>query len=62
VFELQVKHLRHDEWICFLGFTLYRSSIGCVGDKVLIKVKDAEKSEGGIVLPSTAQTKPHCWC
>ncbi|KAK7304015.1 hypothetical protein RJT34_15001 [Clitoria ternatea] len=35
------------------------TAIKPLGDRVLIKIKEAEeKSEGGILLPSTAQTKP----
>ncbi|CAL0330268.1 unnamed protein product [Lupinus luteus] len=35
------------------------TSIKPLGDRVLVKIKEAdEKSEGGILLPSTAQTKP----
>ncbi|KAI4335179.1 hypothetical protein L6164_013849 [Bauhinia variegata] len=35
------------------------TSIKPLGDRVLVKVKEAEeKTEGGILLPSTAQTKP----
>ncbi|CAL0306933.1 unnamed protein product [Lupinus luteus] len=35
------------------------TSIKPLGDRVLIKIKEAEeKSEGGIILPTTAQTKP----
>jgi len=35
------------------------TAIKPLGDRVLIKIKEAEeKTEGGILLPSTAQTKP----
>jgi len=35
------------------------TAIKPLGDRVLVKVKEAEeKTEGGILLPSTAQTKP----
>ncbi|KAK7281329.1 hypothetical protein RIF29_09207 [Crotalaria pallida] len=35
------------------------TSIKPLGDRVLVKIKEAEeKTEGGILLPSTAQTKP----
>ncbi|KAE9601576.1 hypothetical protein Lal_00040550 [Lupinus albus] len=35
------------------------TSIKPLGDRVLVKIKEAEeKSEGGILLPTTAQTKP----
>lgn len=41
------------------SFTMQYTAIKPLGDRVLIKVKEAEeKSEGGILLPSTAQTKP----
>lgn len=29
-----------------------------LGDRVMIKVDEAPKTEGGIILPETAQTKP----
>lgn len=35
------------------------TSIKPLGDRVLLKIKSAEeKTEGGILLPTTAQTKP----
>lgn len=35
------------------------TSIKPLGDRVLLKIKEAEeKTEGGILLPTTAQTKP----
>jgi len=35
------------------------TAIKPLGDRVLIKIKEAEeKTQGGILLPSTAQTKP----
>ena len=35
------------------------TSIKPLGDRVLVKIKEAEeKTEGGILLPSTAQSKP----
>ncbi|KAI4377820.1 hypothetical protein MLD38_015394 [Melastoma candidum] len=36
------------------------TSLKPLGDRVLVKIKTAEeKTEGGILLPTTAQTKPH---
>lgn len=41
------------------NFTMQYTSIKPLGDRVLVKIKDAdEKTEGGILLPTTAQTKP----
>lgn len=38
---------------------LQYTSIKPLGDRVLVKIKDVEeKTVGGILLPSTAQTKP----
>lgn len=35
------------------------TSIKPLGDRVLVKIKEAEeKTDGGILLPTTAQTKP----
>ena len=35
------------------------TSIKPLGDRVLVKIKDTEeKTEGGILLPTAAQTKP----
>ncbi|XP_061361527.1 20 kDa chaperonin, chloroplastic-like [Gastrolobium bilobum] len=35
------------------------TSVKPLGDRVLVKIKDAEeKTEGGIILPTTAQSKP----
>lgn len=42
----------------FFSFSQY-TSIKPLGDRVLVKIKTAdEKTEGGILLPTTAQTKP----
>ncbi|KAK7316664.1 hypothetical protein RJT34_00291 [Clitoria ternatea] len=36
-----------------------QTSVKPLGGRVLVKIKDAEeKTEGGILLPATAQTKP----
>lgn len=41
------------------NFTLQYTSIKPLGDRVLVKIKEAEeKTESGILLPMTAQTKP----
>lgn len=41
------------------GFALQYTGIKPLGDRVLIKIKEAEeKTVGGILLPSTAQSKP----
>lgn len=41
------------------SFTVQYTAIKPLGDRVLVKVKEAEeKTEGGILLPSTAQSKP----
>lgn len=34
------------------------TSVKPLGDRVLVKIKSSEKTVGGILLPSTAQTKP----
>ncbi|XP_057455594.1 20 kDa chaperonin, chloroplastic-like isoform X2 [Lotus japonicus] len=40
-------------------FAPKRTAIKPLGDRVLVKIKDAEeKTVGGILLPTTAQTKP----
>lgn len=52
------------EFFCFLlVFLVYGNSqytsIKPLGDRVLVKIKEAEeKTMGGILLPSTAQSKP----
>lgn len=41
------------------SFTMQYTAIKPLGDRVLVKVKEAEeKTEGGILLPSNAQSKP----
>ncbi|KAJ0783779.1 putative GroES-like superfamily, chaperonin GroES, groES chaperonin family [Helianthus annuus] len=45
-------------YICKLAIRVY-TSLKPLGDRVLVKIKAAEeKTVGGILLPSTAQTKP----
>lgn len=44
---------------CNVGSDFQYTSIKPLGDRVLVKIKTAdEKTEGGILLPTTAQTKP----
>lgn len=46
-------------WFFLYMFNLQYTSIKPLGDRVLVKIKEAEeKTIGGILLPSTAQTKP----
>ena len=41
------------------GFSLQYTAIKPLGDRVLVKIKEAEeKTDGGILLPTTSQTKP----
>lgn len=48
----------YDLIACLRVFSQY-TSIKPLGDRVLVKLKPAEeKTEGGILLPTTVQTKP----
>lgn len=46
--------------MCLTGnYTMQYTSVKPLGDRVLVKLKNAEeKTDGGILLPSSAQTKP----
>lgn len=46
--------------MCLIGnFVVQHTTLKPLGDRVLVKIKDAEeKTVGGIILPSTAQSKP----
>lgn len=46
--------------MCLIGnFIVQHTTLKPLGDRVLVKIKDAEeKTVGGIILPSTAQSKP----
>lgn len=46
--------------MCLIGnFIMQHTTVKPLGDRVLVKIKDAEeKTQGGILLPSTAQSKP----
>lgn len=45
--------------MCYDGISVQYTTLKPLGDRVLVKIKTAEeKTAGGILLPSTAQSKP----
>ncbi|KAK7291784.1 hypothetical protein RIF29_07204 [Crotalaria pallida] len=62
--RVRIATLTQRSFPCFVvkaatASALKYTSVKPLGDRVLVKIKEAEeKSEGGILLPATAQTKP----